>query len=220
MEKPRRHNSPGLLFFHYILCLLLPRMRIELNRQANGVDGHRPDGVGKVLQTAAVFFYAVHEALMVVVGDGFDPREGVEVARAEAAVLAVELTEEHGGDVEVRQGRGPHLGVDDVGGGVGVPGCDDVEADGEVGILDVPSVGAPLEGLELDEDGNWEKVENKVDGVPAIFVPKKIADYIKSKYATVAVTKVDKEGDGYEVELSNRKELKFNKRFKLVKVNN
>ena len=74
--------------------------------------------------------------------------------------------------------------------------------------------------LELDEDGNWEKVENKVDGVPAIFVPKKIADYIKSKYATVAVTKVDKEGDGYEVELSNRKELKFNKRFKLVKVNN
>ncbi|MBR6317457.1 MAG: PepSY-like domain-containing protein [Fibrobacter sp.] len=74
--------------------------------------------------------------------------------------------------------------------------------------------------LALDEDGNWEKVENKVDGVPAIFVPKKIADYIKSKYATVAVTKVDKEGDGYEVELSNRKELKFNKRFKLVKVNN
>ena len=74
--------------------------------------------------------------------------------------------------------------------------------------------------LELDEDGNWEKVENKVDGVPAIFVPKEIADYIKTKYATVAVTKVDKEDGGFEVELSNRKELKFNKRFKLVKVDN
>lgn len=72
--------------------------------------------------------------------------------------------------------------------------------------------------LEVDEDGNWEKVENKVDGVPAIFVPKEIADFIKATYATVAVTKVDKEDGGFEVELSNRRELKFNKRFKLIEV--
>ena len=72
--------------------------------------------------------------------------------------------------------------------------------------------------LEVDEDGSWEKVENKVDGVPAIFVPKEIANYIKAKYATVAVTKIDREDGGFEVELANRKELKFNKRFKLVKV--
>ena len=72
--------------------------------------------------------------------------------------------------------------------------------------------------LEVDEDGNWEKVENKIDGVPAIFVPKEIADFIKATYATVAVTKVDKEDGGFEVELSNRRELKFNKRFKLIEV--
>ncbi len=120
--------------------------------------GHRPDGVGKVLQTAAVFFYAVHEALMVVVGDGFDPREGVEAARTEAAVLAVELTEEHGGDVEVRQGRGPHLGVDDVGGGVGVPGRDDVEVHRKVGLLDVFAKLFPWDGHEFDEHGRGREL--------------------------------------------------------------
>ena len=141
------------------LRVRLPCLGNRLDRQADGVDADGGHGEGEVLEVALVGLDAVDEALVVVVDGGGGSREGVEVAEEgvaavfEVAMLPVELTEEDGGDVEIGKGGGADIGVEDVGGGVGVPGCDDVEADGEVGILDVPSVGAPLEGLELDEDG-------------------------------------------------------------------
>jgi len=69
---------------------------------------------------------------------------------------------------------------------------------------------------EVYKDGTWDKVENKSKGVPTSFVPKGIADYVKANYAATPVTKVDKEKYGYEVELSNGLELKFNEQFQLI----
>ena len=69
---------------------------------------------------------------------------------------------------------------------------------------------------EVYKDGTWDKVENKSKGVPASFVPKGIADYVKANYAATPVTKVDKEKYGYEVELSSGLELKFNEQFQLI----
>ena len=59
-------------------------------------------------------------------------------------------------------------------------------------------------------------MENKQKGVPASFIPKGIADYVKANYATTPVIKVDKERYGYDVELANDLELKFNEQFQLV----
>lgn len=70
--------------------------------------------------------------------------------------------------------------------------------------------------IELFKDGTWNKVENKQKGVPASFISKGIADYVKANYATTPVIKVDKERYGYDVELANDLELKFNEQFQLV----
>ena len=70
--------------------------------------------------------------------------------------------------------------------------------------------------IELFKDGTWNKVENKQKGVPAHFIPKGIADYVRANYATTPVIKVDKERYGYDVELANDLELKFNEQFQLV----
>lgn len=90
--------------------------------------------VAEILQVALVLLHAVHEALVVVVDDGAGADEGVEVGIGELGGLAMELAKHNTGDIEVCQGViAAHLGH--VGGGVGIPWRDDVEADGDGGVL-------------------------------------------------------------------------------------
>ncbi len=46
-------------------------------------------------------------------------------------------------------------------------------------------------------------------GVPAFFIPKAIASYVKSNYQNMVITKINKEYHGYEVELNNGLDLSF-----------
>ena len=66
------------------------------------------------------------------------------------------------------------------------------------------------DGTQLDFDANnqWEKVES-MKGVPAFFIPKAIANHVKSNYQNAVITKINKEYNGYEVELNNGVELRF-----------
>ena len=48
-------------------------------------------------------------------------------------------------------------------------------------------------------------------GVPAFFVPKAIASYVKGTYQNVAITKINKEYHGYDIELANGMELSFDR---------
>lgn len=68
------------------------------------------------------------------------------------------------------------------------------------------------DGTQLDFDANnqWEKVEC-MKGVPAFFVPKAIASYVKGTYQNVAITKINKELHGYDIELANGMELSFDR---------
>ncbi|MBQ9560817.1 MAG: PepSY-like domain-containing protein [Prevotella sp.] len=70
--------------------------------------------------------------------------------------------------------------------------------------------------IEFDKKGNWDNVEYKMKGVPATLIPVKIATYVKKKFPNTAITKIDKERYGYEVELANDIELKFNKAGTLI----
>ena len=69
------------------------------------------------------------------------------------------------------------------------------------------------DGTEIDFDskGNWDKVDYKMTAVPEALVPQAIAQYVASNFPDAVVTKIDKERFGYEIELSNDLELKFNK---------
>ena len=69
------------------------------------------------------------------------------------------------------------------------------------------------DGTEIDfySKGNWDKVDCKMTAVPEALVPQAIAQYVASNFPDAVVTKIDKERFGYEIELSNDLELKFNK---------
>lgn len=67
------------------------------------------------------------------------------------------------------------------------------------------------DGTEIDFDAKnqWKKIDCKTKAVPAALVPTAIANYVKANYKSIAITKVDNNGYGYEVELANGMDLKF-----------
>ena len=69
------------------------------------------------------------------------------------------------------------------------------------------------DGTQIDFDANnqWDKVECHANGVPAALVPQAIATYVKNNYPNVAITKIDRELRGYEIELANGLDLNFDK---------
>ena len=74
--------------------------------------------------------------------------------------------------------------------------------------------------IEFDGKGDWESIDCKYGAVPMAIVPNQIKDYITKNYPDVAVLKLDRDGRYYEVLLSNRLELKFDKSFNLVDIDN
>ena len=64
--------------------------------------------------------------------------------------------------------------------------------------------------VSFDTDNVWDKVESRTGAVPAALVPQPIATYVNTNFPAVAIVKIDKESYGYEVELANELELKFN----------
>ena len=72
--------------------------------------------------------------------------------------------------------------------------------------------------LEFDKKGNWDKVDCKFSAVPANLIPAAIADYVKAHFAGNKIVKIDKERHGYDVELSNDLELKFNRNGQLMEI--
>lgn len=72
--------------------------------------------------------------------------------------------------------------------------------------------------LEFDEKGEWTEVDCKYTSVPAVIVPKAIADYVAQNYKDVRILKIDRDTRDYEVKLSNRLELKFDLQFNLIDI--
>lgn len=72
--------------------------------------------------------------------------------------------------------------------------------------------------IEFDRKGRWDKVDCNINAVPQALVPETIAAYVKANFPDNVITMVDKERYGYEIELSNDLELKFNKRGNLLRM--
>lgn len=66
--------------------------------------------------------------------------------------------------------------------------------------------------VEFDTDDTWDKIESPVGRpVPAELIPAPIATHLQANYPGVLVTKIDKERNGYDIDLANGLELKYNK---------
>ena len=70
--------------------------------------------------------------------------------------------------------------------------------------------------VEFDAKGTWDKVDCNYTAVPSQLIPAPIANYVKTHYRGAAIVKIDKERYGYDVELSNDLELKFNGKGQLI----
>lgn len=71
--------------------------------------------------------------------------------------------------------------------------------------------------LQFDNDGSLEKIEARA-GVPEGLVPVQIKDYVKATYPDAVITEYEIGRRHYEIKLSNRLELKFNRNFALVEI--
>lgn len=73
--------------------------------------------------------------------------------------------------------------------------------------------------VEFDKNGNWKEVKC-VSGsqVPSLIIPARIQAYVTKSYTGVVVEEIELDGKGYEVKLSNRLELKFDKQFNLIDI--
>ena len=70
--------------------------------------------------------------------------------------------------------------------------------------------------VKFDKKGNWDNVDCNTYAVPAALVPAAIAQYVKTNFPGAKIVKIDKERHGYDIELSNDIELKFNKNGALI----
>ena len=70
--------------------------------------------------------------------------------------------------------------------------------------------------IEFTKKGVWTKIECKAAAVPACFVPDAIQEYVKANFPGCTVTTIDKERYGYDIELSNDIDLKFNNKGVLI----
>lgn len=67
------------------------------------------------------------------------------------------------------------------------------------------------DGTEVDFDraNQWESVDCHVKAVPAALVPGAISSYVKSNNQGLPITKISRKPNGYEIELNNGLELRF-----------
>ena len=72
--------------------------------------------------------------------------------------------------------------------------------------------------VTFDKDGNWKDVEVNVSkSVPSGFILPTIAGFVKSNHKGQRIVGIEKNRSGYEVELSNGVEMKFDKQGNFVK---
>ena len=72
--------------------------------------------------------------------------------------------------------------------------------------------------LEFSNKGNWEEVDCQQNEVPAAIVPQPIKEYVDKNYPAEKILKIEKNRNDYEIKLSNRLELKFDKDFNLYDI--
>lgn len=66
--------------------------------------------------------------------------------------------------------------------------------------------------ISFDRNGNWDNIEvGNAHSVPAAFIPKAVQEYVGRNQQGTRIVGIDKERHGYDVELSNGVELKFDK---------
>ena len=72
--------------------------------------------------------------------------------------------------------------------------------------------------IQFSNGGELESIKVQEGAVPAGVVPVQITDYVKTAYPGVIIKEYDVDKNSHEVKLSNRLEIKFNRSFQVVEI--
>ncbi len=72
--------------------------------------------------------------------------------------------------------------------------------------------------VEFNKKGEWTSVKCLNKAVPNVIVPQSISEFVSQNYPGVLITGIEKDKREYEIRLSNRLELTFNKQGALIEV--
>ena len=71
--------------------------------------------------------------------------------------------------------------------------------------------------IDFDSDDVWDKIQcTMTNPVPTALIPAPIVTHLQANFPDAMILKIDKERNGYEVELANGLELKFNQQGALM----
>ena len=72
--------------------------------------------------------------------------------------------------------------------------------------------------IDFNNSGEWIDVDCKYAAIPEGIVPQQIVDYVAKNYPNVNILRIERDRHTYEVSLSNRLKLTFDKKFKIVDI--
>ena len=77
-----------------------------------------------------------------------------------------------------------------------------------------------VDGTEIDFNaaGEWLGIDCNNSAVPSSFIPKSVSEYVVNYFPNLNITKIEKDSRGYDVELSNGIDLKFDKNGAFIRV--
>ena len=72
--------------------------------------------------------------------------------------------------------------------------------------------------VTFDRSGNWKEIECPANrSVPERMVPQGICNYVKNNHGKARIVGIERKASGYEVELSNGVDIKFNRQGRFLK---
>ena len=72
--------------------------------------------------------------------------------------------------------------------------------------------------IEFNKAGELLKVDCKLMEVPSALVPEPVRAYVKASFPNAFITEWGKDDRGYKAELNNGLDLKFNRKFEFIRV--
>lgn len=72
--------------------------------------------------------------------------------------------------------------------------------------------------VEFARNGEWKEIDCRRSSVPSPIIPKMIAEYVKNNYPDARILQIERDRNDYEVRLSNRLELTFDKAFNIIDI--
>ena len=72
--------------------------------------------------------------------------------------------------------------------------------------------------VDFDNDGEWSSVERRYEAIPASIVPTQIAEYVAKSFNGSFIKKIERNKYTWEVELSNGLEIKFDRQFRVIDI--